>query len=475
MNNQSISTDACLNDNGIVAASELTGATRTWNNVCDFVAMALTVIYLIFLPSGIAGLGITTTALLVKFMVTNSTTRGIYMLYFGMTILGMISHSLGYPGIGGKVGLAIGLLILAFRTDMLSTISDLKAPLLWISWIGIVLILFYLYGPMTQYCTDKLIWTVINGILFLLVFHNLFSNPSADWFNLGQLGILSSYVFLAAGLIIAPELKPGSIFDIGIIRITFTMLHRGTDIIEINNNISFLASMGMMLMYAASPDRPLTVTSIFKMCSYIIFSAVILSWSSARLPIFSIVITAMLILAMKPLSKRRYLIIGILLFSLFIAYIIIGRFMDLFFIQDVFDSSDPFISRLNREGNWLAGYERFTERPWLGYGLGGYFIQGLTFPGWGVYAHNLFLELLSETGIIGSILIVGPIFFWRRLLHARSQLIRSQNCGLIFAIFTMVFLQTMVSFDLRASIALFAVIGAMAVAVKKKESLSADG
>jgi O-antigen ligase len=149
--------------------------------------------------------------------------------------------------------------------------------------------------------------------------------------------------------------------------------------------------------------------------------------------------------------------------------------MDLDFIRTIFDSSNPFAVRINRELNWISGYERFAERPWLGYGLGGYFIQGLTFPGWGVYAHNLLLELLSETGITGSILIIGPIFFWRKLLDRRSLILRTQNGGLIFVVFAMVFLQTMVSFDLKSSIALFAVIGTMAAALKEEKSLKADG
>jgi len=271
--------------------------------------------------------------------------------------------------------------------------------------------MFYLYGPMTPYCTDKLIWTTVNGILLLIVFRNIFNNPSVGWFDLGQLGVLSSYVFLSAGLLIAPELKPDSIFDVGIIRITFDMLRGGIDLIEIQNNISFLASMGIVLMYAASPDRKLTRLGIIKLGVYLVFALIMLSWSSARLPIVSTVIAGMFILFTKPLYKRRYKTISVLLFSFFILYVVVGLSMEFNFIKNVLDSSNPFATRVNRDTNWIAGYERFTEKPFLGYGLGGYFIQGLTFPGWGVYAHNLFLELLSETGIIGTILIIGPMFF----------------------------------------------------------------
>jgi hypothetical protein len=301
------------------------------------------------------------------------------MLYFGMLTLGMISISFGYPGIGGKIGLVIGVAIVFFTTDLSKTISNLRAPLLWIGWISLILILFYFYGPMTPYCTDKLINTVINGVLFLIVFYNIFNNRSVEWFHLGQLGILSSYVFLTASLIITPELKPGSIFDIGIIRTQFYMLMGGIDVIEIQNSASFLASMGIVLMYAASPDRPLSRLYMLNMIIYILFAAIMLSWSSARLPIVSIVITSTLILFMKPLFKRRYQTISLLIVGLFIVFVITGLFMELNFIQSVLDSSNPFAVRLSRDINWISGYERFIERPLLGYGLGGYFI-GLNIP-----------------------------------------------------------------------------------------------
>ena len=449
--------------------------TQRWRNVFDLLSIALLIVYLVFLPSGIAGLSLAIASLIIKLIATNSTTRGIYMLYFGILTLGMISISFGYPGIGGKIGLVIGVAIVLFNTDISNTISNLKAPLLWMAWISLILSLFYLYGPMTPYCTNKLINTVINGVLLLIVFYNIFNNRSIEWFHLGQLGILSSYVFLTAGLIIAPELKPDSIFDIGIIRITFDMLRGGIDLIEIQNNISFLASMGIMLMYAASPDRPLARTNKVKMLVYIIFAAVMLSWSSARLPIVTTIVATILILFMKPLFKARYLAISLLLIGLLIAYVAAGKLMGLNFIQNILDSSNPFATRINRDINWISGYERFIEKPLLGYGLGGYFIEGLTFPGWGVYAHNLFLELLSEVGFIGSILIMGPIFFWRRLFNKEAFLLRAQNGGLIFSIFFMIFLQSMVSFDLKSSIALFSVIGAMATVLKNKNDPTLDG
>jgi len=296
-------------------------------NLFDLVSVSLLIIYLVFLPAGIAGLSIVITSLIIKLCTVNNTTRGIYMLYFGILTLGMISISFGYPGIGGKIGLAIGIVIIFFTTDISKTLYDIKAPILWLAWISLLLLFFYFNGPMTQYCTDKLINTVINGLLLLIVFYNIFNNRSVEWFNLGQLGILSSYVFLTAGLIITPELKPTSIFDIGIIRITFGMLSGGTDVVEMQNNIGLLASMGMVLMYAASPDRALSRFGIVKLLMYLTFASTILFWVSARLSIVSVVITATLIPLMRPSLKKLPISIALLLFGLFIVFIVTGLFI----------------------------------------------------------------------------------------------------------------------------------------------------
>jgi len=83
-----------------------------WKNLFDLVSVSLLIIYLVFLPAGIAGLSIVITSLIIKLCTVNNTTRGIYMLYFGILTLGMISISFGYPGIGGKIGLAIGIVII---------------------------------------------------------------------------------------------------------------------------------------------------------------------------------------------------------------------------------------------------------------------------------------------------------------------------------------------------------------------------
>jgi len=157
------------------------------------------------------------------------------------------------------------------------------------------------------------------------------------------------------------------------------------------------------------------------------------------------------------------------LVALSISYIIYGSLQQFSFIGSMLDSSQSFSFRLNRDINWLSGYLRFTEKPLLGHGLGGYYIEGMSQPGWGHYPHNLILELLSEMGMVGAMLFLLPLLLSWRILKKYSFTIRATNGGAVSLILIALFLQSMVSFDLRTSISVISVIGAILCLLKHHE------
>ncbi|MFC1508433.1 O-antigen ligase family protein [Candidatus Omnitrophota bacterium] len=428
----------------------------------DLVSFFLLIAYLAFLPSGNVGLCIMLTALVIKFLGTNNITRSIYLLLFGIKTFGMVSLTMGYPGIGGKVAFVLGMVIIVFNSNLSRTFFCIRKPLLLIVWIVAVLYLFYLYGPQAPYCTDKLVNTAINGIVLLITFYYLFNYRSVDWSHIGQLGVLSAFVCFAACVMISPEVKPYNVLDIGIMRLAY---ERDQDIFQIRNTLSFLASMGFVILYASSPDRALSKLNIVKLVIYLISAFIVLNWSGARLPLISIVIVCALMQLVRPLFRKRYLEFSVVIAVLFIVFITISLNRQIRFVSSVLDSSRTFSDRMSRGVNWYAGYDRFVEKPLLGHGLGGYYIKRVSYPGEGTYAHNLFLELLSETGIIGTVLIFSPLILWRRLFKNFSFSMRAQNGGAIFLLLVMLFLRSMVSFDLKASISLFSIIGVIAVFV----------
>lgn len=75
---------------------------------------------------------------------------------------------------------------------------------------------------------------------------------------------------------------------------------------------------------------------------------------------------------------------------------------------------------------WLAAWNMFLTSPWFGHGLGSYallyrdYLNSASFPSWiafdprqSPWAHNLYLEVLAELGILGGIalafLLISPL------------------------------------------------------------------
>jgi len=126
------------------------------------------------------------------------------------------------------------------------------------------------------------------------------------------------------------------------------------------------------------------------------------------------------------------------------------------FIASLSDDTSSLSSRLNRDTNWDAAIRRFCEKPLLGHGLGGYYIEGYSYPGSGTYAHNVILELLSETGILGIILLTIPLIKSGRNYSFRKLVAqRTRNGAALLPVMLTLFLQALVSFELSTNIWLF--------------------
>lgn len=98
---------------------------------------------------------------------------------------------------------------------------------------------------------------------------------------------------------------------------------------------------------------------------------------------------------------------------------IAGRLQDL---SDYFGGPDPARTEINdanfavleRLAHWRAGLDMFADRPWLGVGIGNYSVAYADYapPHWYEplgHAHNIFINFLAETGVIGG---VAFLLFW---------------------------------------------------------------
>lgn len=82
------------------------------NEYMSILGVGIVLVYLLLLPPGVLGLGITALALFCGICGVSRETLGVCCLLFGMPLGGAVMEAFGIYGIGGKVVLLIGLVLL---------------------------------------------------------------------------------------------------------------------------------------------------------------------------------------------------------------------------------------------------------------------------------------------------------------------------------------------------------------------------
>lgn len=91
--------------------------------------------------------------------------------------------------------------------------------------------------------------------------------------------------------------------------------------------------------------------------------------------------------------------------------------------------TDANFAVIERLAHWQAAYEMWVDKPWLGQGVGNYAAVYPNFyiPPWTAalgHAHNLFLNTLAETGIVG---LAAYLLFWGQALWLTVQATRRSS------------------------------------------------
>jgi O-antigen ligase len=154
----------------------------------------------------------------------------------------------------------------------------------------------------------------------------------------------------------------------------------------------------------------------------------------SRGPFLSLLIVAILIYSFNLIKSRKYrqlapIIIILMIFSVFVLF---GFNMDDYFLrgESSFLESNNIRARLQL---YFAAWDDFTSSPVLGKGVGSFYYNGHTYP------HNIIIELLAETGIVGLVIFIFAL--------KPKNLIRFNNAFTFFFIFSLI--TTMFSGDLE--------------------------
>ena len=149
----------------------------------------------------------------------------------------------------------------------------------------------------------------------------------------------------------------------------------------------------------------------------------------------------------KKIFQRRLLIITIILL---ICALLIFLFWDYLIDIPMFSRINILINNLNsgseadlRVSLYALAWSHFIENPLFGIGWGNFrfTVIGTITKDTEFEVHNIYLQLLCETGIIGFLLIVIPIigFFIFTLLHIKKMKEEDEDSWFVLLIYSLTY------------------------------------
>ena len=176
-------------------------------------------------------------------------------------------------------------------------------------------------------------------------------------------------------------------------------------------------------------------SKMLKYCMFCLmtFQAVVCMTSGGRggfvLLIVNIIFISFVLIKRKKISYRQILLIYTLCFVLIV---IIGNYYNIWDSAGFQRVINPIAQQTGRKDDWLEVLTYFEESPIFGNGLGSDFYT------WGFYSHNILVDFLAETGVIGTIILCHVFFKMEKTIMSRALYQDVFICISFFALYGIV-------------------------------------
>lgn len=424
---------------------------KTKNILLYLLSFSLLLFYIIFFPSGQLGLLSCLVSFFIILIICNPATLGFFFIFFTPIVLGIISRSLDIKGWGSILSIFIGLVFMyksGFRLQ-LNLERKWKNPALWVLMVVISLGIFYLLGPQSEESLIKLVQSCFQFFFAIIAFSFMMNKKDVNHLHLGILYIVLSVAAYSAIFYASPEVKPSSFFETAAVRI----LSKKEDITILTDNVAVTACMGVVFLLSSLVSNLPSIKYYLIVLSSSVIGLLLLNSLGQRALLVIPILICFSLFFIKQKNKKILSLIIIIFMSIVIFKIMESFYLDNEFITSIINANSNNVSmNLNRDANWESALLRIKESPIIGHGLGGYYVDGYSIPGEGAYAHNIILELLSETGLVGTFLIIGlPIAFFISKYWQFLFFYRTASKDSIVPILLMFFIYFMMSRDLKIS------------------------
>jgi len=381
--------------------------------------------------------------LIVLFLKANWATKCGFLFLYGLPIFGLVAIVYGFPGWGGKITLLLVVPMYLYLNIIKDIDPAYTAGLKYLSHIIIIFSIFYLLGPQNDFCREKYLSTIRNIVLFYFALIVIIDSISLNYDNLGQLLIGASlFVFIFGCQYIFGSVQ-NIIYELGYVRTLWQELFKAQA--DINFNYQFLGPITTMgiVMYLQNTDN---IKTLINKIPLILCGTGIILISGARQNIIMFVVGLITLyycnIREKSNESRTNLSFRILIISAIFAiifYIInVYNFVEVSVFKQTFEAN-TFTEAVSRNDFFESAIELFIQNPLLGTGLGGFYLIGSGLPPGITYPHNIFLELLCEFGILGTLALLFPILiYWRN--GKLSLKLKSAKSGLFLLPFFVILL-----------------------------------
>jgi O-antigen ligase len=237
-----------------------------------------------------------------------------------------------------------------------------------------------------------------------------------------------------------------------------SLLSRNQEISGINYQFTGMNSLLAFVFLLSQSSTKSKHFNLFKILFYVTCFQLILT-SGARQAIFGLIAVISLYTFYFSgtgggLKKSGSIVLGLLIVFFIVKYI---KDLDISFLtKSLNPDGGNYISATGREPIYFTSFRIISENLFFGVGLGGFAEYGIS-----LYPHNIILEILTESGLVGMfiLLIVVLYFFNTSKLSIKHQ---TNNGTYFFLILACLFIRAFFSSDLTESIGLFSGVFALA-------------
>lgn len=419
-------------------------------------------IYLLILPFVILGiyagfsiLPICIFLILIRLISTNRQTSGFFLILYGGILGGIIRTAYPFFPIYGTLLEGLGICLL--YKDFYKIFKKQRAGFASLMTLLVFFAFTYLYGPHTEYANSKLFGIIEKGLVSFLAFY-VFERAKAIEIE----GLVQMLIITAVSLIIFSmnyyHFRVGGFFD-------YEWYRANSEAWQQENEERMLGGYQLVGMYAAFAGAlflSMKKIDLKKSIYYILLSFQVIMTSGCRQALLAIVAVIFIRIMFfnnsgKSSKNLSSMIIGS--FFIFLAYVFIKN-SDISTLTRTVDEGDA-----GRFMIYISAINIFISNPVLGVGLGG-FPENANIPIETPWPHNLFLEILCETGLIGLIVITTILVLFVRKSKINFRYVTASGCYL-FLFLIALFVRVMVSGDFTVSIELFSALFAYGYSKKR--------